>query len=267
LIISGADYQKSLQHAPNDDYNPAKAHEYYMRTRELKGRDKSSKDPPSKTSGKTSGGGKGSTKKQAQAEEAERGRLQADANRKTAEAAAEQHKKEVAVITYLASVYQKKIQQKFNEMFARIAGEKELSGKTLAEKQAASLKRINEEAAAKIEAIPKIPENASKAERARLQEERQKALDLIRGDVKKQTADVNSEYANNKTKAAKDLNDKTQFFKALSASEMNNAKDTARKSIERAKSKYNDLRSLAQAEQRKQAEKKDESTRTAPSRR
>lgn len=131
--------RRFIEHAGTTYYDPVKAHEYYLKTRELKGRRAAS-------GLKTSKKQKGWAYSKSQIDEAK------------------QKEQETAQDDFKAAVEQ-------------LRSNAQALRKQLTEK----IKAISVDTQAQIDALPKIPKGASPELRAKLTEERQKAIDEIRG--------------------------------------------------------------------------------------
>lgn len=162
-----------LSHAQPQFYDPVKAHEYYMKTRELKGRRE---------------GLKTDTQKQAFAFSKTE---IAKAKKGESEAAAANHKKLMEQTRANAEAKRTEIHDKLKALMER------LSAETAADSAAAT---------AKIKALPPIPKGLSKQATARAAFERSQKIALIRGEVEKgrDTAKLNRQNARDSATADRD---------------------------------------------------------------
>jgi hypothetical protein len=131
--------RRFLEHAGTTYYDPVKAHEYYLKTRELKGR-------------RAASGLKTSKKKEGWAYS----KSQIDE--------AKQKEQETAQDDFKAAVEQLRS-----------------NAQTLRKQLTDKIQAIAANTQAQIDALPKIPKGASPELRAQLAEERQQAIDEIRG--------------------------------------------------------------------------------------
>lgn len=170
-----------IAHYASEYYDPAKAREYYLRTRELKGR-------------RSASGLKSKEKKQAwtyakgQIKEAEK------AEKTTA---AESRKGKVEQLRAQASDRRKQISGKLKAVLLNMTLDRQQRAERISKTQKAKIDRLNkkqkreakkiaEEAQRKIDALPSIPEGVSKEKRAELVAKRREEIAKIRGDSVKQ---------------------------------------------------------------------------------
>jgi hypothetical protein len=158
-----------LQHYSSAYYDPAAAHEYYLRNRELKGRSTSGmsdqqKEAWSYAKNQISTEKKSSVKsaQDVKAQKIEEFRVQAEATRK------------------------------------RISEKLKLLSEQISKKAETEREKIESERKTKIDSLPPIPKNISPKEKARLMEERKKEIADIREESSTDKADITAE-----TKGAK----------------------------------------------------------------
>ncbi len=142
-------------------YDPVKAHEYYVRTRELKGR--STKDLSDEAK-------EGWTYVKDQVTEERKGSLKS---------AAEANKKAVEELRRNAEARRKEIQEKLKQIMERISDE----GKVTREE-------AKKKADAAIDALPDMPAGLTKQQRAEFSAKRTEEIAKIRGEQKKKNEDV-----------------------------------------------------------------------------
>lgn len=167
------DREVFLEHYASQYYDPVKAREYYLRTRELKGRSESNLKSEAKKEAW------GYTKsKVGEAQNAE------------LDAAAEAHKQAVESIRKMIGLMREAITQKLKEAMDKITQASEEEHARIAEKRAAKLEELAKETAKKIAAVPKVPKGLSKEVAAQAAAERSDALAAIRGEAKQQRQKV-----------------------------------------------------------------------------
>lgn len=150
-----------LAHYASQYYDPAKAREYYLRTRELKGRQPS-------------------TQAEKQAWDYANANIGA-AEKKDQATAAEAHKAAIEQIKTTAAARQEEIRAKIKEILTNLANDTK-----------AQIEQITKDVADQIAALPEIPKNIGKNARAKLVEKRQEEIDKIRGDAKTKIQGVSS---------------------------------------------------------------------------
>jgi hypothetical protein len=157
---------KILKHYASEYYDPVKAREYYLRTRELKGRR--------------------STRKLTKAgrEVWKVAKSEIDAEKKTTyEDARETQKKEVTVI-------REKAKKKREALAAKIKK---------------AMLELTSDTKAKIEAVPKVPKGLPKEARAKAAEERRKKIEKIRGESKQERKESSNKGRADRLKISADL--------------------------------------------------------------
>lgn len=153
-MVDVAQFVASLLHA-DSRYDPAKAHEYYERTKELKGR--------------RDGKGLSDNQKKGWAytkSEVEKERKQAVAT------AADDNRQAVAELRSKSMQRRDAIREKLRQIMDRITSN-----------SAAEREDISKEVQAKIDQLPPIPKGISKAKAAELATERREAIAKIRGEA------------------------------------------------------------------------------------
>lgn len=172
--------EEFIAHYASEFYDPAKAHEYYLKNRELKKR----------SIGQLRGKKKKETfayvakqigqKKHAESKAlAETRRLQAEKVRK---GVSERQK----VLSEKLKVLLKGQTQSRQLDAKQIAEQQKGQAQRLTETQKRESKRISDEAQAKIDAIPAIPKGVTKERRAELSSQRNAEIAKIRGDAASQ---------------------------------------------------------------------------------
>lgn len=235
-----------LEHADPQYYDPVKAHEYYIKNRELKGRQ--------------TGAGLSTNQKQAfDYSKTEIAKAQAQEQAKVDE----EQKARFAEITQAAQTKAEEIRAKFQEIFDRIAQAsatrkegiladrdskfKEINGKLkdnlkavalkqtkalkeLSDRRAAELLKLSNDARAEIAALPPIPKGLSPEDTARLSDERSAKLDKIRGDFNQKSQDTSDKYG-----AERDtIRETAQTEKEKARDDAANERDSVNESVSKA---------------------------------
>lgn len=165
-------------HAAAQDYDPVKAHEYYMRTRELKPR--------------TAAGLKTTAKKESWQD----AREQIDREQKaTLDATSRAQEEALAAIRSGAQAMREAIAAKLKEALSKLDETAETERDRIAGRRAELLQKATDEANRKIAALPPIPPNVGKAKAAQLAAERREAIARIKGDVKREREQIAADSA------------------------------------------------------------------------
>lgn len=153
-----------LQHYASQYYDPVKAHEYYERTKKLKGRTTS-----------------GMSEEQKEAWSYTKDQISTE---KKAKIQTEQEAKEAKIEQMRATAA---------EMRERISEKLKLLSERLSKEAESDREKIEEERQAKIDALPEIPKNISPAKRAKLMEERKKEIADIRNEASEGKSKISDE--------------------------------------------------------------------------
>lgn len=214
--------ERFIAHYASDYYDPAKAHEYYLKNRELKGQ--------RSTSGLTIKGNKDRSEQRKQAWAYAKNQInekhkQADKDNAStrestvdqAQATAQARREEIGnklknLIAALTAKQTEKSEQLTNEQSQALAD--------LDAKRVARVAQIREEANRKIDALPPIPKGVSPARRAVLEARRASQVESIQGTVKKDVQSLASEINAERQKISEataaqrtDLSDQTRDAK------------------------------------------------------
>lgn len=220
-----------LAHYASPYYDPAKAHEYYLKNRELA--DKRSSSGLTVKYDTRSKNGKTTVTKVDKERTDERQQAWAYAKNQIGEkqkadavAASEAHKAEVERLQEGAKARREEITGKLQDLLKAIASQRpdktqEIADKAKSDQEALEAKqkeesaRIREEAAKKVAALPPIPKGVSDEQRARLTAQRSKEIADINGaaqtDLKKLADKTESDkqaISDGVKTARKDLSDK-----------------------------------------------------------
>lgn len=218
------------------DYDPVKAREYYLRTRELKGRRSSS---ALKTDSKKERWGY--VKNQVTEE-----KKAAEEDNRT------QRTETIEALREKASGERTKIREKLKLVLSRLTEDRKDDLVDVTEERKADLERIQAKVDAKIAALPPIPRGVSKARRAKLSEERREKIAKIRGDAKVERSEISDAAKDERKSISEDT-------KAKKSTEQESTKATREKlgadlktSIESARANYEkakeDLKAKYEAE-------------------
>lgn len=214
--------ERFIAHYASEYYDPAKAHEYYLKNRELKGQ--------RSTSGLTIKGNRGRSEQRKQAWAYAKNQInekhkQADKNNSStrestidqAQATAEARREELS--TKLKNLIAA-LTAKQTERSEDLSKEQTKALEDLEAKRAARVATIREEANRKIDALPPIPKGVSPARRAVLEARRASVISDIQGSAKKDVQKLASEITAERQKISEatatqrtDLSAKTQKAK------------------------------------------------------
>lgn len=210
-----------LAHYASPYYDPAKAREYYLRTRELKGKQSTAeltdneKEVWSYTRNQIGEARKGDLKK-----------------------ASEDRKVVVDKARQFAQARREEISTKLKELFQSLTGEKDEANEELADQQERALAVLDERqrdrsnelrsaAQKKIDALPKIPEGVGDERRAQLVARRQQQINRINGTLKTELGRVKSEIDVDRTAVSEATADSREAVLAVVKSEKDAGKQTA----------------------------------------
>jgi hypothetical protein len=185
-------------------YDPVKAHEYYMKTRELKGRRSSSQ-----LKGAVKKEGWAYTKKQVEEE-----------RKSTLENAGSTNKEAVAQLREKATARREEIRGKLEQAMLRLTTD----SKTAREGISADVK-------SKIDALPKMPEGLTKQQKSEFAAKRREEIAKIRGEASQKREDV-SVYVDKAREGERDFAD---VDREQVASELKDSLDKAKAAYESAK--------------------------------
>lgn len=166
-----------LMHYASEYYDPAKAREYYLRNRELKGRQS--------TSGLSEEGKQtwAYTKNQIGVAKKEKLQEASEARKNFVERARQLASARREEISNKLSALLEAITQERSQRSEDLSAQKESALEQLAAQQKAKSDQLRQKAEAEIAALPRIPENIGEAQRARLMTQRQRKIDKIRGTL------------------------------------------------------------------------------------
>lgn len=216
------------------DYDPVARREYYLRTRELKGRQAAQKQE--------------AKKKQPEAEkEKERvaNKVKSDQNWATAQVSreiSEKNQKDVAQIRALAKTKREEITQKFKEVMAKLSSDADRKEKELIKERDAKLAKVAAKKKAKFAAVSEIPDNVSPEQYEKLRLRRIKIMNKIKGDAAREEGAIKAEYANKKTKASNEARTRQNFARAVTNAQKEQIQTQLTSSLNNAKKRYETLK-------------------------
>lgn len=176
MVLPGDSVEDIIAHYASANYDPAKAHEYYLKTRDLKGR--------RSTKGFSENQRKGwdYVKSQVQAKK----KTKIDAARGTKKTSIEQVRGQAralrADISERLKAFNKKLSENYSEESKDITEDSQ-------QKRVAIAKKL----AADILAVPEVPKNLPKDQRERLLAERAEKIQKLRGEANAARADLNDD--------------------------------------------------------------------------
>lgn len=226
-------------------YDPVKAHEYYMRTRELKARNRAKMKQPGGDSAKKGASNKGNAEANKAKSEAKKGELArvSEANKKASQALQEGAKAKREAISQKLQALQVLITQKVSEQQASLKAEYEKK-----------LTAISEKAQEQIEALPPIPKGANSKTLARLVAKRRGEIAEIQGTAKIERDAVNKETTSRSNKITADAT----FYKLTAAagatSEQTTLTESIKSSVDKAQANYQVARTVVLAKYKSESE-------------
>lgn len=194
-----------IAHYSSEYYDPAKAREYYLRTRELKGRSTSDLKSPEKkeawnyTKTQIAEAKKNDTLSAAEEQKAfvEQARVMAQAKREQ--------------VSEQLQVYLEQITASGNSALEALSKDKEAQLADIYAKAKVQIDELRQKANQEIKALPPIPEGVSDARRAQLTARRKEAIAKIRGEFNTSVATISKNTADQRevieTKTAADRED------------------------------------------------------------
>jgi hypothetical protein len=233
-----------IAHYASEYYDPAKAREYYLRTRELKGRDKA--QPETKK-----------TKEQRQ-QEAERERQRSSANqfaqrniaateRKAMQDAVQANKETVARIRTLITARRQQIIDQVGAYMEALATESEQRREKIAKSREEKLQKIAEDAEIKVASLPEVPKGISRERAAALNAERRRKIAQIRGDAERDRGVVAEAAESELEKLNSDITKKRGAVRNFGRNEQERARKQLQTSLQEAKDNFNRARFLIKA--------------------
>jgi hypothetical protein len=213
-----------LAHYASQYYDPAKAHEYYLRNRELKGNSQKGMSDQQKQAWAYTKDQIAQARKAAfkGAQEAEQAFLQ------KARQEAQARGQEISA----------KLKAAIESLFNKDSGETADALKQLASEQKAKSDQIREKADQAIAALPPIPEGVSDGVRARLTAQRQIQINKIRGDAASELKSVDAETSTKSQKISDDAQAKRQTLSESAQAERDAVRTQLQGTIDKAKADY-----------------------------
>lgn len=147
-------------------YDPVKAHEYYMRTRELKGRE------PAKL------------KTDAKKDAFNYSKTQIDkAKKKRLEGLSEDRKKDVERLRNIAEMKRAAIRKQVEDLMNKLSAASDKRRQELSAERTKAMEQIVKRAQSRIDALPKAPKGLSKEAARKFAEDRAKKVAQIKGEA------------------------------------------------------------------------------------
>lgn len=216
---------ESLEHYSSKYYDPAKAREYYLRTRELKGRPNA---------------GALKTEEAKNAWNYSKGEIQ---KAKDTEFKSEREKvqKEILQLRETAVEKQKAITEKLKQLFDNIRQQQTDRKNSLAEAKAKEIEKIRSRIQDEISSVPPVPRGLSRADTARLSDIRRAEIAKIRN-----TGSSEIQKLDEKFKFESDTS-RIQSEKTSASEEVKKLVSDLKDNIEKAKKNYEDIKTQLKA--------------------
>lgn len=216
------------------DYDPAARREYYLRTRELKGRQAAQEQEVNKKKSKAE-----------KEKDAAANKAKGDSNwarSQVSKEISEKNQKDVAQVRALIKAKGDEITKKFQEVMAKLLSDADRKEKELTKERDAKLAKVAAEKKAKLAAVPPIPENASPQTYEKLRLKRIKMIKKIKGDAAREEGVIKAEYSNKRTKAAQESRTTQNFVRAVTKSQKEQLRTQLTSSLNDAKKRYETLK-------------------------
>lgn len=169
-------------------YDPVKAHEYYIRTRELKARGAASVNP-------AGGAKKGKNKQPNPLVEKKKGELGG---------LADKHKQARKALQEVAKGKREEIAKKIQEVAKQVAAKTAESQKALQLEKQSAVKDLSTRTQALIAALPPLPKGASLPTMARIRAKRQGEINKIQGAANAERLALDNDFTGKSNKIASD---------------------------------------------------------------
>lgn len=209
-----------LAHYASEYYDPAKAREYYLRTRELKGRSAALKTDNQKA-------GWAYAKNQIDTEK-----------KATLEAIAAENQAALETLRSTATDTRKSISEKLKTLLGLLTNATENERTRISKDRQANLERIAEETKTKIAAVPEVPKGLSKERTAELRTERRLEIAKIRGDAKVERQQVAENSAAESAAISDSVADVKTSVKDAASKEREQVATDLKDSVDKARGKY-----------------------------
>lgn len=221
------DFIKScLMHAEPQFYDPVKAHEYYLKNRELQ-------DRQSSTNLKTDSKRQGWTYAKSQLKEV---------NKTDVTSASDANKVAVDEIRKGASERRTAIRDKLSAIFDQLSIDRKTSLVEISDNSKNELLKIENETQAKLDALLPIPKGISASAREKLSIKRSEEIAKIRGESKSQKDGVRSQASNQRTGVSVDIANKKQTQRDSTSSEREQLGSDLKASIDSARTNYETIK-------------------------
>lgn len=215
-----------LAHYSSEYYDPAKAREYYLRTRELKGRQSIS-------------GLKTQEKKQAftyvkkQIGEAKKGER---------ETASEAIKSVVEQAREAATARREEVSEQLSLLLKTLTDNRKSESEKISEMKKREAKKISEEASRKILALPPIPKGISKEQRAELSAKRSEEIANIRGDATNERSALSGKIESEQKALSDESNKDIAKKRETSIAEREKVTSELKATVKNARAEYETLK-------------------------
>jgi hypothetical protein len=211
-----------LEHEGRDYYDPVKAREYYLRTRELKGRRKSSDI-------------KGDDKKQQWANSQ---KFLNAGKKKELTNEATKYKENVNKVKFLVAVRQKQLSAQIKQILEKVAEDAKKEREQLTKERDVKLEKLAADVKKKLESLPPIPNGVGEEKAAELRRERTEQILSIKNDAAKERGQINKDFTDSSAKSAKTSGDKQKFVQAYATKQQQEVANQLKTSIQQAKNRY-----------------------------
>ena len=217
-------HDENLSHVNQtpDYYDPVKAHEYYLRTRELKGRQKASD-----IKGKD---------KQKQWADSQKLVNKAKQNELTAEA--KKQKENLNKIRFVIAVRQKEIQAQIKQIMDKVAQDAKAERDAIAKERQKKLEQVSADLSAKIAAIPPIPKGISAEKAAELKAARDKKISELTSSADSERKKIAQDAADKSASSAATTKAKNLLTQTVATKKQQEVAVQLKASINQAQNRY-----------------------------
>lgn len=214
--------EKFIAHEGKDYYDPVKAREYYLRTRELKGRRKSSDI-------------KGDDKKQQWANSQ---KFLNAGKKKEQTAEALKYKDNVNKVRFLVAVRQKQLSAQIKQILEKVAEEAKKERESIAKERDAKLENLAADVKKKLESLPPIPKGVSEEKAIELRRERSEQILSIKNEAAKERGQIVKDFSTLAAKSAETGRNKEKFVQAYAAKQQQEVATQLKSTLQQAKNRY-----------------------------
>lgn len=211
-----------IVHEGGDYYDPVKAHEYYLKTRELKGRRKSSDI-------------KGNDKKQQWANSQ---KFINAGKKKDLTAEALKYKESANKIRFVIAVRQKQISAQIKQILEKVAEDAKKEREKLTKERDSRLEKLAADVKKKLEDLPPIPKGISEEKAAELRKERSDKILSIKSDAAKERGQITKDFAALSAASSQNAKNKEKFVQVYATKQQQEVANQLKTSIQQAKNRY-----------------------------